>query len=324
MERIKRINNDCNTYFTYPIKEEPIVLSMSLLNLLLNEPDPATLIALYVFYYYTAKWQRTNQPKATDKYCMDGLAIGYTKLHQAQETLIRLGLIEKFCNRDSAGRIKNWYIKINFIWKNDTINKKLAENNPAITGNLPAKTTNSPELSKTRSGFQSTNALSDNIINALSEITLSETKISDGVSEIKKKKEKEPDTITLNKKQRAMAFVPLANRLSDIIKTKKNIKHTTQQIHSWAYDICRLVEDNGVSKERIEKALSWYEKNIGGEYIPVIESGSSLRNKFINVEAAMGRTPSPKSKQYIDDYGDRYYLDAKTGNYYNREGKLYR
>jgi len=29
-------------------------------------------------------------------------------------------------------------------------------------------------------------------------------------------------------------------------------------------------------------------------------------------------------KKYIDDYGDRYYFDDKTGNYYNKEGVLYR
>ena len=58
---------------------------------------------------------------------------------------------------------------------------------------------------------------------------------------------------------------------------------------SWANEIRKLVEIDGVSIQRVETALDWYEENIGGQYIPVIESGSSLRNKFIKLEDAMRR-----------------------------------
>ena len=90
-------------------------------------------------------------------------------------------------------------------------------------------------------------------------------------------------------KKRDMEFLSLANKLSKIIRTKKKMKHTTPQRKVWASDIRKLVEGNGIPKERIETALDWYEKNIGGQYIPVIESGSSLRNKFIKLENAMER-----------------------------------
>jgi hypothetical protein len=39
----------------------------------------------------------------------------------------------------------------------------------------------------------------------------------------------------------------------------------------------------------VQKALDWYEIYKGGEYIPVIESGSSLRDKFVKLENAMER-----------------------------------
>ena len=84
-------------------------------------------------------------------------------------------------------------------------------------------------------------------------------------------------------------YVSLAERLASIIRSHKRINVTAQRIASWANEIRKLVEIDGVSIQRIETALDWYEENIGGGYVPVIESGSSLRSKFINLERAMRR-----------------------------------
>jgi hypothetical protein len=92
-----------------------------------------------------------------------------------------------------------------------------------------------------------------------------------------------------SKKERAKEFLPLAEDLSKIIRSTINIRHTNGQLQAWAYSICQLVEDHGVTAERIRKALKWYEGNIGGQYIPVIHSGSTLKEKFFKLEAAMGR-----------------------------------
>jgi hypothetical protein len=83
-----------------------------------------------------------------------------------------------------------------------------------------------------------------------------------------------------------------AEKLSEIIQTKKNIKHTSGQINSWAEEIRKLCEVNEVGEERLNRALEWYEKNIGGQYVPVIESGVSLRDKFTKLESAIERTKS--------------------------------
>ena len=95
-------------------------------------------------------------------------------------------------------------------------------------------------------------------------------------------------------------YVPLAERLASIIRSHKRINVTSRKIVSWANEIGKLVEIDGVSIQRIETALDWYEENIGGEYIPVIESGSSLRSKFINLEHAMRRDGC------IENYGLPY------------------
>jgi hypothetical protein len=91
------------------------------------------------------------------------------------------------------------------------------------------------------------------------------------------------------KQDKNSRYVPLAERLASIIRSHKRINVTSQKIVSWANEIRKLVEIDGVSIQRVETALDWYEENIGGEYIPVIESGSSLRSKFINLEHAMRR-----------------------------------
>ena len=90
-------------------------------------------------------------------------------------------------------------------------------------------------------------------------------------------------------KERSKKYLPLAEQLSEIIRTKKNVKTTAQQLSSWANEIRILVESNGVDYDRIQTVLDWYADHIGEEYIPVIESGNSLRHKFLRLEDAMKR-----------------------------------
>ena len=96
--------------------------------------------------------------------------------------------------------------------------------------------------------------------------------------------------------ERTMKYLPIAERLSDIIHNKKNIKHTRAQLIGWANEIRKLVELQRVSVERINTALNWYENNIGGQFVPVIESGLSLRNKFLRLETAISQASRFDSK----------------------------
>ena len=103
--------------------------------------------------------------------------------------------------------------------------------------------------------------------------------------------------------KRNRKYIPLAFKLSKIIQLNKNIKHSNSQIKQWANPFRQLEENMGVNYERIEKALDWYKINIGGEYIPVIESGQSFKDKFSKLEAAIERDKN-KAKykdKYIDD-----------------------
>mgnify|MGYP000963589569 CR=1 FL=1 len=91
------------------------------------------------------------------------------------------------------------------------------------------------------------------------------------------------------KQDKITRYVPLAEKLAFIIRKNKRINVTSQKIVSWANEIRKLIETDGVSIQRVQAALDWYEENIGGQYVPVIESGSSLRSKFIKLEDAMRR-----------------------------------
>jgi hypothetical protein len=119
-------------------------------------------------------------------------------------------------------------------------------------------------------------------------------------------------------KERNKIYLPIAEYLSRIIQRNKNIIHTNSQLMSWTDDIRHMVEDNGITTDRIFSALHWYRKNIGGQYIPIIESGKSLREKFQKLEAAEQRennSSKPNNKASIIDDGIKYLWDPKSNCY---------
>jgi hypothetical protein len=153
MERQKPIKVEEEDYendLSYDVEDEPIILSKPLLDLLLQQDRSSDLIALYAFYYYTAKWQKTNQPKATTEYVAQGLQWGTSKTIAIKKKLKQLGLIEDTMIQEGSGKITGHYTKINFIW---TRHHTLSFTRHGI----------SPPMVK-----QEINALSSNNINALS------------------------------------------------------------------------------------------------------------------------------------------------------------
>lgn len=100
--------------------------------------------------------------------------------------------------------------------------------------------------------------------------------------------------------------VEVANRLADLITQKKAIKIHAQQKTSWAKEIDLLQKRDGVSDERIKKAIGWYEENAGGQYVPVIESGKAFREKFIKLEDAIKRSPASAESEIYIRHGIEY------------------
>lgn len=125
-------------------------------------------------------------------------------------------------------------------------------------------------------------------------------------------------------KERTEVFLPLAKSLYKTIKSKKNITYNLHQVKMWANDIRILSEQNHIEYSRIEKVLLWYETNIGGEYIPVIESGYALKMKFTKLEDAMGRKSySTSSKPKFKEWDGRKWYLQENGEYRNKAGELW-
>lgn len=72
--------------------------------------------ALYLFYYNTAKWQKTNQPKATTSFCANGLKISDTRVRKAKKQLLDTQMIEDVKQKDKRGKVSGWYIKVKYIY----------------------------------------------------------------------------------------------------------------------------------------------------------------------------------------------------------------
>jgi hypothetical protein len=137
----------------YDRSQEPAVISKPLSDLLLKQKRPAELMALYWFYYYTAKWQLTNQPKATNSYVAQALHWSAVRVGKLGKELEGLGLIKKIiCWSPEKKHIVGHYVKVNFIWghsKSQDIKEAILKEGYSI-------------------GNHSINALSSNKLNALS------------------------------------------------------------------------------------------------------------------------------------------------------------
>lgn len=147
------------------IENELIILTKQTLDVFLKQDNPSELISLYTFYYYTAKWQMTNQPKCTTDYVAKGLHWSKNKVIKVKKQLLEFGLIEDVrLVDDKTKKVQGYYIKMNYIFKKTTLSNNQCTQNPH-TGYENQKAS-LPEIEGVES--EHTNALSANNINALS------------------------------------------------------------------------------------------------------------------------------------------------------------
>lgn len=139
----------------YNKTQEPLVISKATIDRILRLKKPANCMALYTFYYYTAKWQETTSVKASVSYCAKGLGIGETAIRKAKEELKSIGLIDDVKRiDDSTGRVTGWYVSVRFVWQ-----KPPSQLCNCGCENHPSK---NPQC-----GEMDTNALNTGILNAL-------------------------------------------------------------------------------------------------------------------------------------------------------------
>lgn len=159
------------------IENSLVILTKQTLDIFLRQENPSELIALYTFYYYTAKWQQTNRPKCTTGYVAKALHWGIKKTQKIKKQLLEFGLIEDAKAVDPlTKRVLGHYIKINYIFKKETLEKNQKCANYSTQSFYAQMEGQNPSIlakDSTQSFFHPvekrvTNALSTNNKNALS------------------------------------------------------------------------------------------------------------------------------------------------------------
>ena len=132
-------------------------------------------------------------------------------------------------------------------------------------------------------------------LNTLSELPASDRLKEDQLKKLAPKTEKKIDQC-----------IPFARTLTRIVQSQINIDINTHKRRAWANEFRKLVYDTEkVGKDRVVVVLEWYRKNVGGEFVPVVQSGKSFREKFVKLEAAMERGKANGQKGYTPRHGVR-------------------
>ncbi len=145
------------------VSDKLLIVPQRTIEILLKLDNGADCLALYIFYYKTAKWQKTNQIKASDAYVLKSLGWGKKKLATAKEALKEKGLIAIVQQR-SEGKIDGWYIKVNYI-----VSSKATQR---IVEDVNIKKYQKQQVAGATSSFWPTNALIITIICLLNTIEM--------------------------------------------------------------------------------------------------------------------------------------------------------
>ena len=243
------------------IEFRPVIIPKAVYDLLLKQKEPLGLIGLYNFYYYTAIWQGTNQPKATVGYIVNGLKISATRVRRYKKVLVELGLIKEVIKRDKQHKIVGHFIKVQYLVSTLT--------------------------SKHTVAFSEGNALNNN--NKTRSAKAASRKRKPGFA--KKRKTLLPKDKKLSDFDEKCA-VKLANALIRANKIMRKI-----DLAKWEMAFAKFRRDTATEKREIKKVLKWYCSHIGGEFIPVAYAARTFCTKFVQIQDEMLREAKKREKR---------------------------
>lgn len=137
------------------IADDLLILNKITVDRLFQLENCADCIALYVFYYKIAKWQKTNTVKANDQYVKKSLKWGISKIQKTKQTLKEHGLID-IVQRRKDGKIEGWFIKVSYL-----VNERKADEIKIKVQNI--NNTQNEQVENCTSGNEETNALKEKI-----------------------------------------------------------------------------------------------------------------------------------------------------------------
>lgn len=179
------------------IADDLLILNKTTIDRLFQLDSCVDCIALYVFYYKTAKWQKTNTVKANDVYVRKCLKWGKNKLTKIKDVLKENGLIN-IVQRRNNGKIVGWYVEVAYLVaqkKTEDIKVKVEESN-----NPPEQ-----EVAGARTCSEETNALKEKIKCLEKEIEM-----------LKKNNIEKPSSDTITDK---IDYQKIVNRLNELAGT---------------------------------------------------------------------------------------------------------
>ena len=149
------------------IADDLLILNKMTIDTLFKLDNCVDCIALYLFYYKTAKWQKTNTIKANDMYVKKSLKWGSEKIKRTKNILKEHGLIN-IVQRRNNGKIEGWYVEISYLVtqkKTEDIKIKVQEAKNSQSSVVEGLSNNSrnQQLANPTSGFEDINALKENI-----------------------------------------------------------------------------------------------------------------------------------------------------------------
>ena len=177
------------------IADELLIVNKSTIDKLFNLENCTDCVALYLFYYKTAKWQKTNTIKANDTYIKKSLKWGTDRIRKTKQTLKENGLIDIVQRREN-GKITGWFVEVSYLVsqkKTEDIKIKVEESN----------NTQKQQVAKARSGEEETNALKEKI-----KCLEKEIEILKNNNNIKERKKEEP-------KKKATSYDEILSGIAD-------------------------------------------------------------------------------------------------------------
>ena len=232
----------------------------------------ANLVDHYAFFKRKRKLEN-GEFFLTHEKQVNQLGISERRLRKHKETIRKLGII---ITQRRGIPAKEWYV-LDLRRLNEYVDQWEEKNGRSS----PSKSV------RTRSAKGVTNIITRTNFNE------NKKDIPKGISQ----KNALPSSPKEKTKESFQEYIPLASHLSNTIQSNKNIVHTKSQVERWAREIRPLITSNKISVPRIKKALVWYRKHIGEDFVPVIESGRSLRDKFLKLEAAIQRENNRHNNQ---------------------------
>lgn len=237
------------------IADDLVIINKHTIDKLFTLNHCSDCIALYIFYYKTAKWQKTNKIKATDRYVMKSLKWSSSKLTKIKNILKENGLIEIIQSRKN-GKIDGWYLKINYLIHE----KKLSNTKIKIED---SKNISLQDLVFSRSCTEKTNTINNNINTINNNINANEEQ---------------------NGKNELNALDKLAYNFNEIWKIYPNKKG---RVKSYQY-YCQFIlgrKVNGITykltNEQIYDAVVSYSNEVKGKEKQFILNGSTFFNTRI-------------------------------------------